>query len=275
MASLTKVVALTTVAMFAVEERKLDLDAPVVHYLPEFARGTGREDPRHGARPAPARQRPSSRSGAAAVEGLAQPGCRGRAGRSASNLDTVPGARYVYSDLSAITLAAILERLYHKRLDRPLRGRSRAAAWSHPDALPAAAKLAKRNRADRDRVGAISRTGRAARRGARRKCLVAGRRLGPRRPLRRCRRPAAVRRMGAGRIPRTKVERPTAAARRNSQPGRSGRISRTGLHAPSAGTRLQACRRRAITCRQGASVIPASPARRSGSTRPATSSSCC
>ena len=27
----------------------------------------------------------------------------------ASNLDTVPGARYVYSDLSAITLAAILE----------------------------------------------------------------------------------------------------------------------------------------------------------------------
>ena len=41
MASLTKVIALTTLSMMAVEEKKLDLDTPVVHYLPDFARGTG------------------------------------------------------------------------------------------------------------------------------------------------------------------------------------------------------------------------------------------
>ena len=43
MASLTKVIALTTLAMMAVEEKKLDLDAPVVQYLPDFARGTGQK----------------------------------------------------------------------------------------------------------------------------------------------------------------------------------------------------------------------------------------
>ena len=41
MASLTKVVALTTLAMMAVEENRIALDSPVVHYLPEFAHGKG------------------------------------------------------------------------------------------------------------------------------------------------------------------------------------------------------------------------------------------
>src|SRR5690606_18663155 len=41
MASLTKVVALTTLAMMAVEDGRLDLDAPVVSYLPDFGRGLG------------------------------------------------------------------------------------------------------------------------------------------------------------------------------------------------------------------------------------------
>jgi CubicO group peptidase (beta-lactamase class C family) len=117
MASLTKVVALTTVAMFAVEERKLDLDTPVVHYLPEFARGAG-EKTRVTVRdlllhdsglppdPVPPLWKGSHNRSAAIGRALA------------SNLDTVPGARYVYSDLSAITLATILERMYHRRLDR-------------------------------------------------------------------------------------------------------------------------------------------------------------
>ncbi len=61
MASLTKVIALTTLSMMAVEEHKLDLDTPVVHYLPDFARGTGQKSRRHGSRPAAARQRAAGR----------------------------------------------------------------------------------------------------------------------------------------------------------------------------------------------------------------------
>ena len=117
MASLTKVVALTTLAMMAVEEHRLDLDTPVVKYLPDFAQGAG-EKARVSVRdlllhdsglppdPVPPLWKGSHNRAAAIRRALA------------SNLDTVPGARYVYSDLSAITLAAIIEKLYHQRLDR-------------------------------------------------------------------------------------------------------------------------------------------------------------
>jgi CubicO group peptidase (beta-lactamase class C family) len=117
MASLTKVVALTTLAMIAVEEHKLDLDSTVVHYLPEFARGSGdkshvtvRELLLHdsGLPPDPVPplwKHPGSRQ-SALEEALA------------ANLDTLPGARFVYSDLGAITLATIIEKLYGERLDK-------------------------------------------------------------------------------------------------------------------------------------------------------------
>jgi len=117
MASLTKVIALTTLSMMAVEERRLVLDTPVVAYLPEFARGRGeksrvmvRDLLLHDAGlppdPVPPLWKGSHDRGAAIKTALAE------------NLDTVPGVKYVYSDLSAITLATILERQYHKRLDR-------------------------------------------------------------------------------------------------------------------------------------------------------------
>ena len=117
MASLTKVVALTTLAMFAVEEHQLDLDTPVVHYLPPFARGRGDKshitvrdlllhDSGLPPDPVPPLWKGSHRRRTAIKTALA------------ANLDTVPGTRFVYSDLSAITLAAIVEKLYHKRLDR-------------------------------------------------------------------------------------------------------------------------------------------------------------
>jgi len=116
MASLTKVVALTTLAMLAVEDHRLELDSTVVHYLPEFARGAGeksrvtvRELLLHdsGLPPDPVPPlwtHPGSRR-SALEEALA------------ANLDTVPGARFVYSDLGAITLASILEKQYGTRLD--------------------------------------------------------------------------------------------------------------------------------------------------------------
>ncbi|MGH7584197.1 MAG: serine hydrolase domain-containing protein, partial [Gemmatimonadales bacterium] len=117
MASLTKVVALTTLAMFAVEEHRITLDSAVVHYLPEFAHGHGEKtkvtirnlllhDAGLPPDPIPPLWQGSHDRHAALERALAQ------------NLDTVPGARYVYSDLSAITLATILEKVYGKRLDQ-------------------------------------------------------------------------------------------------------------------------------------------------------------
>lgn len=116
MASLTKVVALTTLAMMAVDEQKIALDSPVVHYLPAFARGNG------------AKARVRVRDLLLHDSGLPpdpvpplwkHPGSRRHALTEAlgANLDTVPGARMVYSDLGAITLATILERQFGKRID--------------------------------------------------------------------------------------------------------------------------------------------------------------
>lgn len=116
MASLTKVVALTTLAMMAVEEHRLELDSTVVHYLPEFAGGRGEKSRvtvrdlllhDSGLPPDPVPplwKHPGSRR-SALEEALA------------ANLDTVPGARFVYSDLGAIALGAIIEKLYGERLD--------------------------------------------------------------------------------------------------------------------------------------------------------------
>jgi CubicO group peptidase (beta-lactamase class C family) len=113
MASLTKVIALTTLAMIAVEEHRLDLDAPVARYLPAFqGRLKDRVTIRHllthsSGLPADRplwRETPNADSAVALV--LATP------------LDTIPGARMVYSDLGAITLGKVIERIYGDRLDR-------------------------------------------------------------------------------------------------------------------------------------------------------------
>src|SRR5512140_1029450 len=116
MASLTKVISLTTLAMLAVHEHRIELDTPVVRYLPAFARGSGEKSRvtvrdlllhDSGLPPDPVPplwKHPGSRS-AAIDEALA------------ANLDTIPGVRMLYSDLSAITLGAIIEKRYHERLD--------------------------------------------------------------------------------------------------------------------------------------------------------------
>jgi CubicO group peptidase (beta-lactamase class C family) len=111
LASLTKVVALTTLAMVAVDQGRLDLDAPVARYLPAF-RGPGKElvTVRHllthssglPAHRALWRESPGRDSALALV--LATP------------LDTAPGTRTVYSDLGAITLGLIVERAFGDNL---------------------------------------------------------------------------------------------------------------------------------------------------------------
>jgi CubicO group peptidase (beta-lactamase class C family) len=115
MASLTKVIALTTLAMMAVEEGRLDLDAPVVRYLPDFARGAGDKTAvrirdlllHDSGLPA---GRPLWRESLVRQGGILR--------SITTDLAAPPGTRMVYSDLGAITLTAVLESLYHARIDR-------------------------------------------------------------------------------------------------------------------------------------------------------------
>ncbi|MBA3659328.1 MAG: beta-lactamase family protein [Gemmatimonadales bacterium] len=112
LASLTKILSLTTLAMFAVEEGKLDLDAPVGRYVPAFtggarARITVRMLLAHaGGLPAwlPLYRNAESRAGLmAAVDTTA--------------LVSEPGAKEAYSDLGIIVLTQAIEGIYGERLD--------------------------------------------------------------------------------------------------------------------------------------------------------------
>ena len=118
LASLTKVVGLTTAMMLAVEERKLDLDAPIQQYVPGFSgdlkeRVTVRMLLAH-ASGLPA-WRPLFReteSRADAIE-LA----------SKTPLESSPGSREAYSDLGLIVLTHAVETIYGERLDSLLKRR--------------------------------------------------------------------------------------------------------------------------------------------------------
>lgn len=114
MASLTKVVALTTVAMMAVDEGKLQLNAPVVSYLPDFGRGLGPKTQ------VTVRDLLLHDSGLPAHRRLWEETFvrKGAILRTlTSDLNRPPGEQMVYSDLGAITLTTILEKLYAKRFD--------------------------------------------------------------------------------------------------------------------------------------------------------------
>ena len=112
LASLTKVVGLTSAVMQLSEQGKIILDAPVQRYLPEWKgrhkeRVTVRHLLTHSSGLAPFIQlwkRTASADSARAIV-LAAP------------LDTTPGAKMVYSDLGAILLGLIVERVSGQRLD--------------------------------------------------------------------------------------------------------------------------------------------------------------
>lgn len=115
LASLTKVIGLTTACALLVEEGKLDLDAPVQRYLPAF-RGPDKDRVtiRHllthsSGLPA---DRPLYREAKDRHSALALV--------DTTPLDTTPGTRFVYSDLGAIVLMQVVERITGERLDRYL-----------------------------------------------------------------------------------------------------------------------------------------------------------
>jgi CubicO group peptidase (beta-lactamase class C family) len=112
LASLSKVIGLTTMMIKAVDEHRIDLDAPIQRYVPAF-RGAVKErvTVRHllthsSGLPA---WRPLYREAADRAAALAL--------ADTTPLDTVPGARMVYSDLGAIVLTQAIERMYGTRID--------------------------------------------------------------------------------------------------------------------------------------------------------------
>lgn len=113
LASLTKVVALTTLTMMAVDQGLIHLEDSVSHYLPAFAGGakpsiTIRHLLTHSsglpAHRALWREAPTTAAAIPLV--LSTP------------LDTVPGTRMVYSDLGAIILTQIVEQVFGAPIDR-------------------------------------------------------------------------------------------------------------------------------------------------------------
>jgi CubicO group peptidase (beta-lactamase class C family) len=106
MASLTKVIGLTTAAMILVSEGKLDLDRPVHDYLPAFS---GPEKDR-----VLIRHLLTHSSGLPADRPLYLETSTRRQALAlvdSTPLDTVPGARFVYSDLGAIVLMQVIEKI--------------------------------------------------------------------------------------------------------------------------------------------------------------------
>jgi CubicO group peptidase (beta-lactamase class C family) len=114
MASVTKVVGTTTAVMLLVDQGRLDLDAPVIDYLPWWADGdeakrdvTVRHLLLHRAGLAPFRRFYFEIEGENAYKRAI----------AAEALDYEPGTRTVYSDIGVMTLAFIVEALAGQTLD--------------------------------------------------------------------------------------------------------------------------------------------------------------
>ncbi|HEX4575168.1 MAG TPA: serine hydrolase domain-containing protein [Gemmatimonadales bacterium] len=113
LASLTKVVGLTTACMVLVDQGRLALDAPVERYVPAF-RGPGKAAVtiRHllthsAGLPADLPLYDSTKTRAAALAAV-----------DTATLLSAPGTTYLYSDLSAIVLMQVVERVTGEPFDR-------------------------------------------------------------------------------------------------------------------------------------------------------------
>ncbi len=117
-ASLTKVVGLTTSVMILFDEGKLTLDTRAVDVLPEFA-GPGKEA-------VTVRLLLTHRSGLPAGRLLwktARNPAEARAQVLETRLQTRPGARFVYSDVGAMVLGMMVEKISGMSLDEFTRTR--------------------------------------------------------------------------------------------------------------------------------------------------------
>ncbi len=118
LASLTKVIGLTTAVMFLVADGSLDIERPVVDLVPEFA-GPGRNT-------VLVRNLLTHTSGLPAWVPLYEetPDADSALKRIYGEpLESEPGTAYVYSDLGAILLAQVVERVSGRPLDEFLQDR--------------------------------------------------------------------------------------------------------------------------------------------------------
>ena len=123
LASVTKVIATTTLAMLFLEQGRLGLDTPVAAYLPDFAPATTPQQARW-------RSQATIRHLLAHCAGLpaghpfhrAHAACRDRAGQRALLLAIpllgAPGLNAVYSDLGMMILGEVLAAIAGQPLDR-------------------------------------------------------------------------------------------------------------------------------------------------------------
>ncbi|CAB3656251.1 Putative D-alanyl-D-alanine carboxypeptidase [Paraburkholderia phenoliruptrix] len=112
LASLTKVIATTTAVLQLSEAGRIDLDAPVMRYWPQFA-ANGKET-------VTVRQLLAHTSGLQA-DLAARPARGGRAGVlraiAQQRLQAAPGERVIYSDLNFAALGELVERITGEQLD--------------------------------------------------------------------------------------------------------------------------------------------------------------
>jgi CubicO group peptidase (beta-lactamase class C family) len=112
LASLTKVIGLTTAMMLAVDSGLIDLDAPIQRYVPAF---TGRNKHK-----VTVRQLLVHASGLPAWRPLFRETMTREDALTLADttpLDTLPGTRYLYSDLGAIVLTQAVEAVFRQRID--------------------------------------------------------------------------------------------------------------------------------------------------------------
>jgi CubicO group peptidase (beta-lactamase class C family) len=112
-ASLTKVTGMTTAMMQLVEQGKIDLDAPVQRYIPDWTgpkkeRVTVRHLLTHSSGLPAFKPYDKITTNADSIAKL----------MFATPLDTVPGARMVYSDIGAYMLGKLVERVSGETLDQ-------------------------------------------------------------------------------------------------------------------------------------------------------------
>ena len=115
LASLTKVIGLTTACMILVDEGKLDLDAPVQRYVPAF-RGPGKEH-------VTIRHLLTHSSGLPAWRPLYKETATREAALALVDTTTLlrqPGDTFVYSDLGAIVLTQAVEAITGEQIDHYL-----------------------------------------------------------------------------------------------------------------------------------------------------------